>query len=70
MKQSKHIADAIDIGDSSFELINFMQLPKRTSSGKQVDALKADRQWLETHHVQVIGEINKLIDDIERDSNA
>ena len=60
MKKRKHIADATDIGDSSFMLISFTQLPKRASVKRQIEALKSDKDVRE--ELWEIIRVKKVID--------
>lgn len=61
----KHIKEAIAIGNASYELLNFSQLPSNASVERQVRALKRDREWMENHTQDITGRIDCLIQDIE-----
>ena len=64
MKKLKHIREAEAIGNDSWALLNYEQLPKRASAARQVEALKADQDWLRTHCDAVSKCIDRLIADI------
>lgn len=66
MKRDKHIKEAASIGDASYELLNFSQLPRNASVERQVRALKLDREWLENNTQEITARIDYLIQDIER----
>ncbi len=61
MQITKDVAKSI--GDDSFELLNFTQLPDTASVQEQVDALRADQMWQEDHHNEISRRIAYLISD-------
>ncbi len=65
MKKPEHIETAVDIGNDSWELINFNQLPKNASVKRQVEALRADRNWQQNHMEQTARRIDNLISEID-----
>ncbi len=65
MKYPDHIAEAKKIGDDSWELINFLELPDSASADEQIAALEADHQWQVDH----ISEIGAAIDRLTRKIN-
>ena len=64
MKKDEHIEAAKSIGNDSWELINYSQLPKNASAARQVKALEDDLKWLEDHQIEISSRINYLIDEI------
>lgn len=60
MKRHEHIRMARAIGKDSWELINFMQLPKNASGEEQIEALKADATWMDGHMIEIAQEIDVL----------
>jgi len=65
VKQTEHIKEANDIGNNSYQLLNFAQLPKDASAEAQVEALKQDATWQENHASDVMRSIDRLIRKIE-----
>ncbi len=65
MKKPKHIAEAKSIGDDSWELQHFEQLPKRATIAQQVEALENDQKWQEGHINEISRQIDYLIKDIQ-----
>ena len=65
MKLQKHIKEANIIGRGSFCLMHYEQLSPKASLKKQCEALQQDRNWQESHHVEVMHSIDILIRDIE-----
>lgn len=61
MKREEHIQEAKAIGDDSYALIHYDQLPLNASIIRQVEALEADKKWQELHRVEVEGRIDALI---------
>ena len=58
--KAEHDTEAKTIGEDSWSLVKFDQLPKRASVREQVEALAADQQW-QQHHTQYIdGRIDAL----------
>jgi len=54
------------IGDDSFELLNFGNLPDSASENRQRNALKRDRDWQTDHHNEIVARIDYLISNILR----
>ena len=65
MKRDDHVQEAKDIGDNSFDLICFNQLPKRSSVPEQIAALRSDQRWQENHNIEVSSQIDHLIQCID-----
>ena len=65
MKKPKHVKEAKLIGNDSWELINFTQLPKNASRKRQIEALKDDQKWQEDHMIEISSQIDYLIADID-----
>lgn len=64
MKQPKHIEEAKLIGESSYSLQNYEQLPKRASKKAQIAALLADKRWQDDVNNEIAKRIDRLINDI------
>ncbi|HDZ25354.1 hypothetical protein LCGC14_0359220 [marine sediment metagenome] len=60
MIDSETTNEAITIGNDSWELQHFIQLPENSSKKSQIKALKQDQNWLRNH----IESINSRIDDL------
>lgn len=56
---------AKEIGDDSWQLIHFHQLPNEATVNQQTYALRQDQHWLHDHIRQISCEIDGLIRDIE-----
>ena len=68
MKKPEHIKMAKAIGEDSWELLNFIQLPKNASKEKQIEALKSDLNWMKNHLYTIehsIDELCKLIEEAD-----
>lgn len=65
MKKTEHIKEAQSIGDDSYELVNFVQLPLNAAAGRQVEALKKDQEWQRNHQNIIARNIDALIQEIE-----
>ena len=65
MIQDRHRKEAKAIGDASWELMAFSQLPRNASAKRQVEALKQDQKWQEDHIQEIGGAIDCLVNDIE-----
>jgi hypothetical protein len=63
-KKARHVLVANEIGNDSYELINFNQLPKSASAERQISALEADKEWQRSHHDETIRAIDRLIQEI------
>lgn len=63
-KEKEHIKRAKELGDDSWELINFNELQTNASTESQVKALNRDRDWLTSHVECVAAGIDDLIQDI------
>lgn len=70
MKSKNHIENAKAIGDDSWELLNYTQLPSNASAARQIEALKADQDWQRNHHDEISRRIDVLIADIECTSDS
>jgi len=64
MKHKEHIDRAKQIGDDSWELLNFMQLPQDASAGEQAEALEKDKTWQQDKNNEISRAIHYLIGDI------
>lgn len=62
-RYAKHLAEVI--GDNSFSLINFDQLPDSASSNAQIEALRKDQRWQEEQNNETSKKIDYLCSDIE-----
>lgn len=58
-------AEAVDIGNDSWELQNFMALPENASKKRQIEALKSDQAWQRKHIDSVASRIDDLMQRIE-----
>ena len=70
MKSEATKKTAAEIGDASFALLNFDQLPARCSKVEQVRALKTDQEWQADHHNEISRRIDYLIADIKHGNRA
>jgi len=61
MKKPEHIKEAKRIGDNSFALLNFENLPSNAGVASQVAALEADDLWQENHRNDISHQIDGLI---------
>ncbi len=57
---------AKQIGDDSFQLLNFTGLPDCASEKRQLQALNSDRNWQTDHHNEIVSRIDTLMSDIRR----
>ena len=64
--KEKHRVEAEEIGKDSCSLLHFMQLPKNANRVKQVEALKADQAWQQSHHEEILRRVDRLIRDVEQ----
>ena len=69
MKRAEHIDEARKIGDDSWCLLHFAQLPPGANARDQVAALHADQVWQRLHHDEISRRIDILIRAIEDGSN-
>ncbi len=65
MKQPQHEREAENIGEASFDLLNYSGLPVTASVMRQVEALKKDQEWQTDHQNEISKRIDYLIADIE-----
>ena len=65
MKQPQHEREADNIGEASFDLLNYLGLPVTASAIRQVEALKKDQEWQSDHNNEISKRIDYLISDIE-----
>ena len=65
MKQPQHEREADNIGEASFDLLNYAGLPVTASTIRQVEALKRDQEWQTDYHNEISKRIDYLIADIE-----
>ena len=65
MKKAVHIEEAKKIGEDSFDLLSYNQLPKNASIVQQVEALKDDAKWQEDHNQEVQERIDRLVFNIQ-----
>ena len=65
MKFPKRVQEAERIGEDSWELLNFTQLPHDASDQEQIKALKRDRLWQLRKCDETISKIDALISDIQ-----
>ena len=65
MKLPSNELRAKSIGDDSWELLNFTDLPHDASKERQIEALKQDQMWQENHLNMISTRIDNLIDRIE-----
>ncbi len=61
--EAKTIAE--DIGNDSWQLISFMQLPNTATKEEQVNALRSDQTWQQNHIDIISSQIDELISAIE-----
>ncbi len=61
---------AKQIGEDSFDLLNFNQLPVRCSIVEQTRALKRDQEWQTDHHNEIVSRIDTLISEIRGSLHA
>ena len=64
MIEKGHKKEAKNIGDNSFELLNFVQLPDTATAEKQIQALRADQDWQEDHNTEISRRIDYLMSEI------
>ncbi len=65
MIHAKHRKEAKVIGDDSWELLSFRELPQNASAARQVEALTKDRNWQTNHYEEICRRIDVLMEDIE-----
>jgi len=66
VKRQEHIEEAERIGADSWGLNSFNDLPRDASCLKQIEALKADRRWIEDHINSVLRSIDYLIQEVDK----
>lgn len=70
MKKQVVKDEAEAIGNNSFELINFVELPDTATAQEQIDALRADQRWQEHHNIEISQAIDRLIQLVEDDADV
>ena len=68
MIKPKYKKEAKNIGDNSFELLNFVRLSSSATAEEQMQALREDQNWQEDHNTEISRQIDHLIDDISEDA--
>lgn len=65
MKKPEYIKEAKEIGDDSWDLSQFLDLPKNASKKQQIEALKSEAKWMEDHINTIVYRIDQLCLKIE-----
>lgn len=65
MKKVEHVNEANRIGNDSWWLMNFGQLPAGASAKRQVEALRQDKEWQRRKYEETSRAIDYLIESIE-----
>lgn len=60
--QDKNRQKAKEIGNDSWELLNYASLSRGASRREQIEALRADRRWLDHKFNETMSAIDELID--------
>ncbi len=65
MIKPEHIEEAKRIGNDSWILNQFLDLPKDASKKEQIKALQSEAQWMRDHIQSICSQIDRLCDKIE-----